>query len=115
MRVAEIWPRSAVTPTPVQTWLVAQDTPLKTFWPAPGMSGVDRRLHLAPFHTSASVREGPNEGVFWPTAVHDFAETHETRLSELPEVETGFGVGWAVQAVPFHTSASVTCWKLALE
>jgi hypothetical protein len=70
--------------------------------------GVDRSVHLVPFHTSASVRLD-TEMNFWPTAVQALAEVHEIPPSELPIEPVAFGVCCTAQADPFHISASVTC------
>src|ERR1700733_12772923 len=41
-------------------------------------------------------------------ALHDAAERQDTLASaSMPDVPTGLGVGWMVQATPFHASASV--------
>jgi hypothetical protein len=53
---------------------------------------------------------------YWPTAVQEFAEVHHTPASESPEDAGGLGgVCWTAQAVPFHTSASATCWNELLK
>jgi len=60
-----------------------------------------------PFHTSASAR--PVAAVVkLPTAVQEFAAVHHTPASELPSEAVGLGECWTAQAVPFHTSATVT-------
>jgi hypothetical protein len=41
-------------------------------------------------------------------AVHEVAEVHDPPSRELAVEPLGLGVGWMVQAVPFHRSASVT-------
>jgi hypothetical protein len=48
------------------------------------------------------------ETLYCPTAVQEVADVHATPCSELPRDAVGFGVGCTAQAVPFHTSASVT-------
>jgi hypothetical protein len=83
------------------------------FWPAQGWLGVDRVCHAVPFHTSASVRLLV-DARYWPTAVHELVEVHETPSSELADDPAGFGVCCTVHVVPFHLSASVTCWKVLL-
>src|SRR5689334_10378796 len=98
MSVAEIWPKSSVTPAAVQFWLAPQDTPLSMFWPAQGWLGVDRSRHAVPFHTSASVRL-LTDARYWPTAVHELAEVHDTPSSELLNEAAGFGVGCTLHAV----------------
>jgi hypothetical protein len=44
---------------------------------------------------------------FWPIAVHDVAEPHET-LSSTAANWPGLGVAWTLQLVPFQRSARVT-------
>ena len=68
-----------------------------------------------PSHTSATVALGLVPATDWPTAVQEFAAVHEIPASELPKDKAGLGVFWATQVVPFHNSASVTCWNVLLK
>src|SRR5215469_3996264 len=98
-----------VWPTAVHTWLVPQDAPLSMFCPTLTWLGVDRRVHVVPSQTSASVRKGPKLPVWYcPTAVHALAEVHPKPFKTLPMDSDGLGVGWMVHADPFHTSARVS-------
>jgi hypothetical protein len=68
--------------------------------------GVLFTVHLVPFHRSTSVRDGPDEGAYRPTAVQLVADEHATPSSLLATAPVGFGVLFTVHLVPFHRSAS---------
>jgi hypothetical protein len=75
----------------------------------PGGSGVGWIVQFVPFHLSASEP---------PTAMHALGDVHDTPWSAAAIVPGGWsaaafvpggsGVGWIVQFVPFHPSASVS-------
>src|SRR5260221_13472384 len=71
---------------------------------------MDRTCHAVPFHTSASVRL-PAEARYWPTAVHELAEMHDTPSSELPKDAAGFRGRCTGHPGPLHPSPRVTRWQ----
>lgn len=54
--------------------------------------------------------EPPHTSIIVPVAVHEVADVHDTAFSALLCAEGGSGVGWMVQADPFHESARVLTW-----
>ena len=67
--------------------------------------GVVWVAQLAPFHTSARVRMGPELPRENPTAVHAVDEVHETPLRLACVTPGGLGVGWI--AHPDAASAAI--------
>ena len=81
------------------------DTALSsTPWGAAG-GGLGTTDHAVPFHDSTSVFSAFELFVYWPTAVHAVADTHDTPLRIPPSA--GDGLGTTDQVVPFHDSTSV--------
>jgi hypothetical protein len=74
----------------------------------PGGSGTDCRLHLDPFHRSASRDCEPELPTDTPTATHAEDEGHDTLDRALAAAPGGFGVDSLLQLVPFHRSAKLT-------
>ena len=64
-------------------------------------------VQVWPSHRSARVPVGvPGGARRPPTAVHADGEVHDTAVRNHPP-PGGFGVGWMLQVLPFHRSASV--------
>jgi hypothetical protein len=65
-------------------------------------------VQLEPFQRSARVNEMRTGLVLYvPTAVQAVAELQETPDKTLRIAPAGLGVGWTVQSLPSHASASV--------
>ena len=77
------------------------DTAFRKLNCAPDGTGVGWMLHLVPSHRSAKVPEFEP-----PTAMHAYAEVHDTPLSPAPPCG-GLGVAWIAQVVPSQCSAKV--------
>lgn len=102
----------SVFPTAVQAEAEMHETALRPY-PVLAVVGDGWMLHLVPFHCSATVPSALNElSTMPPTAVHRFAEVHETPNSELFDAPAGAGTGWLLQLVPSHLSA-MTCPPLS--
>jgi len=87
-----------------------QDTPFRKLCTALGGLGVDRMVHLFPFHRSARERTGPDwdEVVkYAPAAMQARGAVQDTEVRKLCAAPRGLGVGWMAQVVPFHRSARV--------
>jgi hypothetical protein len=61
---------------------------------------------LAPFQRATSGCAEPPLGVWLPTAMHEVADVHETRLSIVRVEPAGVGTVAADQLVPFHVCAT---------
>src|SRR5215467_14491339 len=96
------------SPTASHAFAAVQETPLSSLMTAPPTSWVLLIVQVLPFHSSASVSILPPLMEAWPTASHRDAETQETSLSWLEVTPAGLGVGWMLQVLPFHASASVS-------
>jgi hypothetical protein len=71
--------------------------------------GVFWTAHAVPSQASAKVTKFPVWGFQEdPTAVHAFADVHDTPNSWLFCLRVGLGVGWIAHAVPSQTSAKVS-------
>src|SRR5215831_16513848 len=93
-------------PTAVHADGEVHDTEVRNH-PPPGGFGVRWMRHVVPFHRSASVPGGISvNGLAWPpTARQDDRDGHDTPVRLPPSA--GLGVGWMLQVLPFHRSASV--------
>lgn len=76
--------------------------------PPEGGLGVAWMDHRVPFHRSARVMSVPEWVNALPTATQAEDDVQSTALSVLFGAPSGFGVGSALQLVPFHRSARVT-------
>ena len=96
-------------PAAVQATAELHDTLASLLATAPAGLGVDCSFQMVPFHLSARVTSEP-EALLKddPTAVQAVAVLHDTPASFVTIAPAGLGVACTVQAVPFHTSASVT-------
>src|SRR6266516_4226862 len=99
------------SPTAAQAPAELQETPVNrpcTMPCGPVGVGVGTTFQVVPVRASASVTSSPLENQ-WPTAVQsvppDRQEAADSTLR--PPGPAGSGVDWAVQADPFHSSASV--------
>jgi hypothetical protein len=72
---------------------------------------VDRTDQLVPSHASANVKAAPALLVKPPTAMHAFAEVHDTPLRTPRFAPVALGVDWTDQLVPSQRSASVPWWS----
>jgi hypothetical protein len=102
-------------PTAVQATAELHDTLARLLATAPAGLGVDCSFQVVPFHLSAKVTS-ESEALLKeePTAIHAVAELHDTPASFVTIAPAGSGVACTVQAVPFHTSASVTSFFTVL-
>jgi hypothetical protein len=75
--------------------------------PADGF-GVRWTVHVCPFHSSATVFDGPSPQPPLPTAIHIDVDGHEMPSSCTPPGVDDFGVCSTVHLEPFQRSASVT-------
>jgi hypothetical protein len=101
----------SVVPTAVQAEAEVHETAFNVY---PGLCelGDGCRVHVVPSHRSATVPSGLNElSATPPTAVHAFAEVHDTPFRELIGAPAGVGIGWMLQLFPSHLSA-ITCPSL---
>jgi hypothetical protein len=64
-------------------------------------------LQERPFHRCARVSEVPRLLLVLPTAMQAERDTQDTAFRLPPAAPGGLGVGWMLQALPFHRSASV--------
>jgi hypothetical protein len=87
-----------------------QATAIRPLSCAPAGLGVRWRRHVVPFHRSATVT-GPELVKFNPTAEQAEDAEHPTPFRKITCAPAGFGVGWILQLVPFHRSASVPTGK----
>ncbi len=95
------------SPTATQERAPAHETAWSEFdssWLRFGLGTID---HFVPSHDSIRVSCGkPPEVAYWPTAVHEDAETQDTAFRKFPFVPTS-GLGTMVQEEPFQDSTSV--------
>jgi hypothetical protein len=103
-RSARVVP-SALPPTAVQAESDVQDTLFRA--PPPAGLGVGWMLQVWPFHRCARVSEVPRRLLVFPTATQAELETQDAAFRLLAAAPGGLGVGWMLQALPFHRSASV--------
>jgi hypothetical protein len=100
----------SVFPTAVQADAEVHETAFRMY-PALAAVGDGWMLQVVPFHRWATVPSRLNElSAEPPTAVHAFAEVHDTPFSELNWPPAGAG-GWMLQLFPSHLSA-ITCSSL---
>lgn len=91
-------------PTAVHTEGAGHVTPKRPLDAAPRGSGVDWRLHFAPFQRSDNV-PGPEN----PTAVQAEGVRQATPARPLCAAPRGLGMRWIAQSAPFHRSTKPTC------
>ena len=107
-RVRTIPAAECCSPMTVQAEGEVHDTPFRKFCTAFGGLGVDRMVHLFPFHRSAKERTGPDwdEVVkYAPAAMQAEGDVQDTPVRKLCTAPAGLGVGWMVQVEPFQRSA----------
>ena len=63
---------------------------------------------VRPFHRCARVSEVPRRLLVLPTAMHAEPDTHDAAFRLPPAAPGGLGVGWMLQGLLFHRSASVS-------
>jgi hypothetical protein len=96
-----------VFPTAVHADLEVHETAPRKY---PGLCEVGDPwlLHFVPFHCSAIVPtllpELSNQP---PTAVHAFAEVHDTPVGRPPAASASVGIGWRLHLFPSHLSAPI--------
>jgi hypothetical protein len=95
----------------VQAEVEVHETALRKY-PAFPAVGDGWMLQVVPFHSSATVPSGLNElSATPPTAVHAFAEVHDTPFRELICAPAGAGIDWMLHLLPSHRWA-ITCPSL---
>ena len=62
---------------------------------------------VRPSHRCARVSEVPRLLLVFPTATQAEADTQDAAFRLLAAAPGGLGVGWMLQVLPFHCSASV--------
>src|SRR5580700_6560957 len=84
------------------------DTPNRLLAADPVGLGTDWTVHSMPFQRSAKAKSMCE--LFWysPTATHEVADVHDTRVSRLESAPVGLGGASTVHVVPFQRSASGT-------
>jgi len=65
-------------------------------------------LQVWPFHRCARVSEVPRLLLVLPTAMHAERDRQDAAFRLPPAAPGGLGVGWMLQVLPFHRSASVS-------
>jgi hypothetical protein len=80
-RVLALAPKGLATPTAVHAAGDVQDTPNRLLTAAPGGLGIGRTRQEWPFHCSARLTPGPEDLVYVPTAMHEFAAGQDTQKS----------------------------------
>ena len=95
-----------MTPTARHDDRAGHETPVKVP-PSAGL-GVGWMLQVRPFHRCARASEVPRLVLVLPTAMHAEPDTHDAAFRLPPAAPGGLGVGWMLQGLLFHRSASVS-------
>jgi hypothetical protein len=80
-RVLAVAPKGSEDPTAVHADADVQDTPSRLLTAAPGGLGMGSTRQEWPFHCSARLTPGPEDLVYVPTAMHEFAAGQDTQKS----------------------------------
>jgi hypothetical protein len=94
-------------PTAKQSWAELHDTACMSLSVSPPGFGLDWIFQVEPFHTSTRVSSAKELFSNHPTAVHSWAELHDTPARRLSSAPLGFGLDTVFQVLPFQVSTKV--------